>query len=305
MDKRILAIGGSYFVGRVFSILASRDGNIDLHVVNRGRQPLNKENITEHKCDRHDIAKFAQTVEGLEFDALVDFCAYMPGEVAPIIEAIKGQIKQYILVSTASVYVPNDELRVEGDEILYESTNDQVAQYICSKSKLEKECIEACEAAGIAYTIIRPSFVYGPFNYAPRESWYVQKIAKGEKVPNVVGTTSKFTFTYVVDLADALLKCAKDERAYNEIFNVSAPEQVTYESYMDVLKKLSPAPFETYDVTMDDVLRQGIAVPFPLDENQIYDGSKFANAFGFKYTSFEEGMGKAIQSCWNVYGPRG
>ena len=37
-----------------------------------------------------------------------------------------------------------------GDEILYESSDDQVAQYICSKSKLEKECIEACEAAGCA-----------------------------------------------------------------------------------------------------------------------------------------------------------
>ena len=29
--------------------------------------------------------------------------------------------------------------------------------------------IAVCKAAGIPYTILRPTFIYGPFNYAPRE----------------------------------------------------------------------------------------------------------------------------------------
>ena len=35
--KEILVLGGSYFAGRVFSMLASREKDVQLHVVNRGR----------------------------------------------------------------------------------------------------------------------------------------------------------------------------------------------------------------------------------------------------------------------------
>jgi hypothetical protein len=47
MKKRVLVIGGSMFAGRVFSLLASRTGEIELHVVNRGKLPLGElENVT-------------------------------------------------------------------------------------------------------------------------------------------------------------------------------------------------------------------------------------------------------------------
>ena len=57
MAKQVLVIGGSYFVGRVFSILCSRDEEFELHVVNRGKAPIRKEDlgIHEYRSDRHDI----------------------------------------------------------------------------------------------------------------------------------------------------------------------------------------------------------------------------------------------------------
>lgn len=79
MSKKILIIGGTYFLGRVFSILAYREG-YELTFINRGRFSMKNlgEHIHEFVCDRHDTVRL-QTLElDTDYDALVDFCAIPP-----------------------------------------------------------------------------------------------------------------------------------------------------------------------------------------------------------------------------------
>ena len=72
--KKILVIGGSAFVGRIFSIQTSKKGDeFELHAVNRGHYPLRLENVREYKCDRHDPHTLARLLPDGAFDALVDF----------------------------------------------------------------------------------------------------------------------------------------------------------------------------------------------------------------------------------------
>ncbi|MGI6217872.1 MAG: hypothetical protein ACOYIK_09715, partial [Coriobacteriales bacterium] len=85
MAKQVLVIGGSYFVGRVFSILCDRGDEFELHVVNRGNAPIRKEKVHEYICDRHDVDKMVSVIPQIDFDAVVDFCAYNPGEISPIV----------------------------------------------------------------------------------------------------------------------------------------------------------------------------------------------------------------------------
>ena len=302
MAKQVLVIGGSYFAGRVFAILCSRGEDFELHVVNRGKYKLNKDHVTEYVCDRHDFDKLAQVVPNIKFDAVVDFCAYNKGEIAPIVDRLHDRISQYIFISTSSVYVNDDNsVKKEGDPILYESTDDMVAQYICGKSQLEKELIETTEKYSIPYTILRPAFIYGPFNYAPRQSWYIEKIVRHKPVPKLVDSTAHFSFVYVSDVARALQAMIGNEKAYNEIFNVSAPEVLTNEAFLDELVAQNGAPFETQDVTVEEVLKNNIAIPFPLTDDEVYDGTKLANTFGFEYTDFHEGMRKAFNAFKRVY----
>jgi len=83
MSKKVLVIGGTYFAGRVFAILAAREAGFELTFVNRGRYSMSMlPNIKEYACDRHDAAALrALPLE--EYDAVVDFCAYTPDEVKP------------------------------------------------------------------------------------------------------------------------------------------------------------------------------------------------------------------------------
>ncbi|MBQ8930399.1 MAG: NAD-dependent epimerase/dehydratase family protein, partial [Oscillospiraceae bacterium] len=166
MAKNVLVIGGSYFAGRVFNILTSRTDLFELHVVNRGKAPLNNLNhVTQYQCDRHEPMKMAALLPDIKFDAVIDFCAYKPDDIRQIIEAMKNRIGQYIFISTSSVYDPGITThKKETDPVVVTDADNPVDEYIASKAVLELECMAYCKQYGIPYTILRPSFIYGPFN---------------------------------------------------------------------------------------------------------------------------------------------
>ena len=293
MKKRVLIIGGTMFTGRVFTILASRTDEFELHVVNRGRFPLNKlDNVTEYKCDRNSRRMFERIVPQLEFDAVVDFCAYNSGEVAPVVEAFASRIKQYILFSTASVYDPlQRKIKEEGDPFIPQGMLEgDTGEYVAGKIALEGELIQAAAKAGMAYTILRPTFIYGPFNYAPREPWYIELIARRHVVPVPIDATANFNFVYVKDIARALMMMVGDERAYNEAFNLAGPEILNYTRLMSDFERYNGGSFETREVTVAQAHEESIPFPFPLTEDDVTSGEKFARTFDFKYTPLPEGM---------------
>ncbi|MDR1217709.1 MAG: hypothetical protein LBJ99_03875, partial [Oscillospiraceae bacterium] len=150
MAKKILAIGGSAFVGRVFSITASRDSDVELHVVNRGNFPLNLENVRQYKCDRHDARMLARVIPDVKFDAVVDFCAYSQGEIRDVHRALDGRFGQYIFFSTASVYEPGDNgIKNEDSPVLPEGTEGAEAEYIAGKVRLEHELHDEYIRSGV------------------------------------------------------------------------------------------------------------------------------------------------------------
>src|SRR4030043_2273690 len=211
MKKNVLVIGGSYFAGRVFSIYISRRDKVALHIVNRGRYTLNLPGVCEYKCDRHDLEKLSSILPNMKFDAVVDFCGYNPDEIAPIINTLPGRIGQYIFISTCDVYASTG-VKKEGDPIvevhrinpildfhnvirdeasirspvLKPEGTDRITEYISNKVLLERELKEACSSRKIPYTIVRPTFIYGPYNYAPRESYFIKYIVKGIPVPEPI-----------------------------------------------------------------------------------------------------------------------
>ena len=304
MGKKVLVIGGTYFAGRVFAMVASREAGFELTFINRGRYSMSHlPNVTEYKCDRHNIAGLrALPVE--EYDAIVDFCAYEPGDVRNLLENLHSTFKRYIYISTADVYDRN--IRTPKDESApLQSCQSQCnsGEYMFKKMLLEGESKETCEKLGVALTVLRPAFIYGPYNYAPRESYYVQKIVKHEPIPVPTDSDSQFQFVYVKDVANAIIACVNSEKAAGEAYNLCAPEVITYEKYMEVLKKVSDIPFETTPVTVEQVIRENIPIPFPLiaSENELYIGTKIVNDLGLVYTPFEEGMQKAYVAFKSVY----
>ena len=236
------------------------------------------------------------------FDAVVDFCGYEPGDISSIIGALSGRIRQYIFISTCSVYERGgNTMKTESSPVLKDFDGGTVDDYIRKKALLEEELKASCTAAGIEYTILRPAFIYGPFNYAPRESWFVQQICQGNPIPFPKDADAGFSFVYVMDVADVINLCISDPRAYGQVFNLSSPEAQTYGSFMETLKACTELPVRTYDVTVEQVLERNLPLPFPLDEDELYSGEKVTNTFGYTYTPFLTGMKKTVSVFTNVY----
>lgn len=303
MKKKILAIGGSYFIGRVFSILASQNAEqYELHVVNRGNYPLNLPGVAEYRCDRAEPQKIAAFFPDSKFDALIDFCAYNPGDIEPMMAALKDKIGHYIYISTSSVYaVGKQGAMVETDPVLEPVFNDPNAAYVTNKMLLEKELTEAAAHYGVPETILRPTFIYGPYNYAPREAVYIEQVVRGNPLPCATDAVGKFQMVYVTDIARALQLCAGDQRAYHEIFNLSAPEVLDNERIFAELEKLSGKPVALAKMTLREAMERNIPIPFPTVMDELYSGQKFADTFDFSYSTFEEGFAKTYRSFHDVF----
>ena len=79
----ILVLGGSYFLGKHFVEMAHKEHT--LTVFNRGSHPLDMEDVTELVGDRRVPAALSG-LDGLSFDAVVDFCAYEKGDIRTLFE---------------------------------------------------------------------------------------------------------------------------------------------------------------------------------------------------------------------------
>lgn len=294
MKKRILVLGGSYFIGRVFAIMADNSGQYDLSVINRGRFPLKRPSVREYVFDRHDGALRAALENEEPWDALVDFCAYEEGD-GGIIPLLKDKIGQYIGIGSCAVFASSRELRNEASPFLTGSPQNPEEEYAFKKMRLEGEIRDICVSLGMPYTILRPCFVFGPFNYAPRESFYFRLILEGAAAPHPFESRSEFSFVYVRDIARAIMESAGNAAAYNRSFNLAGPERVNYRILLKTLRSLAGEnSFPVEEITTARVYEQNIPLPFPLDQNELFDGSMAEKVLGLRYTGFAEGMAEAF-----------
>ena len=92
-------------------------------------------------------------------------------------------------------------------------------------------------------------------------------------------------------------------KAGGKIYNLAAPEVLDYGSYTETLAAVSDIPFATRPVTVEEVLRENIPVPFPLtaEESELYRGDRIVRELGLAYTPFREGMEKTYKAFKSVY----
>lgn len=301
----ILIIGGTYFAGRVFSILAAREG-YELAFLNRGRYSMKDlpVNVREFKADRRDENALKSLDLRGEFDAIIDFCAYEPGDILSLLHALPIRCKKYIYLSTADVYERKPGIKDETSGRIAQNPSDPGGIYAYKKKLLEDELMKAAESQGFSYTIFRPAFIYGPYNYAPRESMYIRSLIKKEPIYQPVDSTGRFQMVYVKDAANAILAALKNDSSDRQAYNLSAPEVLDYSSFLKVMENAGGIPAENIiPVTVKDVLENQLPLPFPLteEESELFDGTKVTKELGLVYTKLEAGMANTFSAFRPVY----
>ena len=292
----ILVLGGSYFLGRCFVKLASKDHHVT--VINRGNAPLAMENVTELVCDRRDMKALKELELQKKYDVLVDFCGYRKNDIKLVLRSIKADINQYIFVSTVDVYKRGTGEKI--DESFPYETRDfggEAGEYILGKVALEEELRSECEKKGIAYTSVRPAFIYGEGNYAPRENIYFKWIKNAGQIITPADSDGFFQLVYVEDVARILLDACGNKAYYDEAFNICDDECITYKKWRDILKAVTGAGLEDIKLSVEDINKKRIPLPFPLTktESNYYSGDKIKK-LGATYTDINEGLRKVWQA---------
>jgi nucleoside-diphosphate-sugar epimerase len=286
----LLVFGGSYFFGLAFTETAFRAGHT-VTLLNRGNRPLGSEKIREFHLDRHDGDALA-ALPAEHFDAVVDFCGYGPGDISLVFERAGFTFDRYVFISTCDVYRrgTGQEMAEDG-EFETRDFGGEAGAYILGKVALEQELVRCCSEVrpGVSRTVVRPAFLYGPGNYAPRESLYFEWIKSAGKILSLTDSDGVFYMVYVEDAARAvLLACETDEG--DTAYNLCGASALTYGDFEAALEQAA-GPFEKQLVTVTQVSEAGVPLPFPLTaaESERYDGTKIIEK-GLSYTGLKTGL---------------
>lgn len=306
-------------------MLASKEHEVT--VVNRGSHSLAEFPVKEIHGDRHDPQLWERCTE--DYDVLVDFCAYQAGDIRIVVEHLAGSVKQYIYISTVDVYghrtvgyTAQDRNILLGEDAPFETIqySGEEGAYITGKVALEGELVATCGRAGIQTTALRPALIYGPLNYAPRESLYIRIMVQNRILPVIMGAEGRFQFLYVKDGVEAILKCLLNETAYGQSYNLCGDEIVDYGLLAQTLKRadetewekltdgLSPqdgseGALQELEISVDQAQAQGFPLPFAVQEIETHlcNNEKSKRELGMEYTSLEAGMTKTYRAFYGVF----
>lgn len=289
--KNVLVIGGSYFSGRVFIEELQAAGGYVPYVLNRGSRPLGLVGVQELVCDRRDADGLGRVVPPLDWHAVVDFCAYDPGDIATLLGNLPGSVRRYIYISTATVYRNSLQLPIREDAAkLTAPLPGPAGGYAHNKWLLEGELARLCDEQGIAHVCLRPAFIYGKYNYAPRESYFFDLIARQETIVLPSPPQALFSMVSVWDVARICIACLGNEKVFNGAYTLCSDELVSYDLIVEVLEAITSSKYQVRRQPVRLINAAGLPLPFPLEEHLVYSGARLQDLLGYHYLPLLEGL---------------
>lgn len=254
---RVLVIGGTRFIGRATVAELLRRGH-EVTIFHRGQSanPFAGQ-VTELLGNRLDSASVQTAVGGRAFDAVVDIAYAWDArtgarELAFVADALSPAPKRYVYLSSVSVY---------GDgplPLLEDGRRDpMLGAYSEDKIAAEDFLFEAQAQGRFDVSIIRPPYVYGPWNGIPREAWFWDRILAGRPVILPDGGDTLFQWAAAKDVAWALGECVGHPAAKGQAFNIAEAEPVTHAAFIDRLAEVAGRPAEKVTVPRKRIFELG------------------------------------------------
>src|SRR6266516_2928062 len=194
---RVLFIGGSGVISSACSRVAV-DSGMELFVLNRGQsteRPL-PPGVTMLRADVREHQTVRDEISGRDFDAVVDWVAFTPGQVRADIDLFRGRTGQYVFISSASAY----------------------------------------REEGFPATIVRPSHTYDATLVPFDGGWTVLgRMLAGKPVIVHGDGTSLWTLTHHDDFACAFVPLLGHPRTLGEAIHITSDDVLTWNQIAEAL----------------------------------------------------------------------
>jgi nucleoside-diphosphate-sugar epimerase len=242
---RICTIGGTHFSGRAF-VGQALDAGHEVTVFHRGKGE-DAWPAAEHVHGDRDGGLGA--LAGRSFDAVVDFCAYVPRQIDEAISALPD-VGRYVFISSVSAHAEDARAGATEDEDVHQPPfpdTEEITWQTYGPLKVASERALAA-ARGDAATIVRPHYIVGPYDPTDRFTYWVRRGATGGRVLAPGPPEQPLQWIDARDLAAFLLHVCEADVAGT--FNIATPPR--RHSFAELLDTSAGAGGATLDVAWCD-----------------------------------------------------
>jgi nucleoside-diphosphate-sugar epimerase len=252
---KVLFIGGTGNISTECSKLAVEKG-IELFHLNRGQSKVRILGVKSLQADHKDKAQVQKAIEGLTFDVVVNFTAYLPEDVQRDIDVFSGRTRQYIFISSASAYQ-----KPVTHPIITESTPvvNPFWQYSRDKIACEDLLMKAYREKGFPMTVVRPSHTYDMVIPAAIGSWtdftLIDRMRKGKKVIIHGDGNSLWVMTHAIDFAKGFTGLLGNIHAIGHTFHITSDEILTWNQIYQCMADAAGGELNAVHIATDFLCR--------------------------------------------------
>lgn len=223
--KSILVTGGTVFVSKYIAEYFAKKGN-RVHVLNRNNH-AQPENTILIEGDRNNLGDI---LKQYYLDIVIDVNSYSSKDIENLIYAL-GNFKEYIFISSSAVYKETNVQPFTEKSPLGE--NRFWGKYGTDKIEAEKALLKRVPSA----YILRPPYLYGPFNNIYREAFVFECALKNRKFYLPENGSQTLQFFYIHDLCREIEAILKSKPAQH-ILNVGNAENISIRDWAKLCYKI-------------------------------------------------------------------
>lgn len=281
---RILIIGGMGLIGGAISEAAT-NRQMDVMIVSRRKleDKWLKLNVKGISGNWRDDA-FANSAVTDGYDVIIDTIAFTKEQLLRSLNICDGHCKQFIFISTDSVYDKPAENVSEDEKINLESLK---WKYGYDKREAELELFSRERKYSFQWTIVRPTLTFGdtriPVGFASKRNTFTlcQRIINGKPIIRFDNPNSKHTICHVSTFGSAVVGLFLNEAAYGQAYHIADDQTYTYDELFAVIEKIleKKAQFVYVSVNTLKKYNKGMYEEMIYDKNPTFtvDNSKIKN----------------------------
>jgi nucleoside-diphosphate-sugar epimerase len=229
---KVLFIGGTGVISSACTELAVQQG-IDLTLLNRGHtdRPI-PEGVKTLRGDIDDPT-INEILANQTWDSVVDWIAFTPEQIQRDINLFRGRTRQYVFISSASVYqTPPATLPVTESTLL----DNPYWDYSRQKIACEELLVQAYRVEKFPMTIVRPSHTYDPTKI-PLLGGYttLHRMRQGKKVIVYGDGTSLWTLTHHKDFAKGFVPLLGHAGTIGDAIHITSDEWLNWNQIYEIM----------------------------------------------------------------------
>jgi len=249
---KVLFIGGTGIISTSSSRLAVAQG-MDLYLLNRGTRPVSIPGAKVITGDISKPAEVAKAIAGHTWDAVVNWIAFGPEDIERDLKLFAGKTRQYIFISSASVYQ-----KPARQPVVTESTPlcNPFWDYARNKIACEERLTRAYRESGFPMTVVRPSLTFNDTNIPLAIGCWtdytmIDRMKKGKPIIVHGDGSGVWTITHADDFAKGLVGLLGHPAALGEAFHITSDELLTWDAINHVVAEAAGAKANIVHIPSD------------------------------------------------------